>query len=140
MRGQVAKARSNANYQSGIEPSANNCGLPTIHTWRNDKRSHDREVGAFEMKFDKPTSLVSLNIDITFECQDSSKLLHSLSPEIQSALTDSSKPTAEQTPTDQVKIQTSDASNATADASKSLGIFSAKGFSDDLQRALKADS
>ena len=82
MKGQVAKAKSNANYQSGSEPSLNQGQMPTIHTWRNDRRSHDREVGAFEMKFDKPTSLVSLNIDFTFECQDSSKLLHSLSPEI----------------------------------------------------------
>ena len=30
------------------------------------------------MKFEKPTSLVSLNMDITFECNDSRKLLTNL--------------------------------------------------------------
>ena len=35
-------------------------------------------MGAFELQFEKPTSLVSLNIDITFDCTDSAKLLSSL--------------------------------------------------------------
>lgn len=40
------------------------------------------------MKFEKPTSLVSLNLDITFDCTDSKKLLHCLKPDIQSQLVD----------------------------------------------------
>ena len=87
MKGKVALAKSNANYQSGSK-SALQSDLCSIHTWRNDERRHEREVGAFEMKFEKPTSLVSLNIDLTFECQDTRKLLHSLSPEVQSAVND----------------------------------------------------
>lgn len=35
-------------------------------------------IGAFEMRFEKPTSLVSLNLDISLECQDSAKLLSQL--------------------------------------------------------------
>ena len=91
MKGKVAKAHSNASYQSGCE-SKNPSDLCSIHTWRNDYRSHEREVGAFEMRFAKPTSLVSLNIDLTFECQDSRKLLHGLSPEVQEAVSSMNRP------------------------------------------------
>jgi hypothetical protein len=32
------------------------------------------------MKFEKPTSLVSLNMDINFECTDSRRFLQALQP------------------------------------------------------------
>ena len=80
MKGKVAKASSNANYQS-VSDRQSQGDLSSIHTWRNDSRSHENEVGVFEMKFEKPTSLVSLNIDISFECSDSAKLLDFLKPE-----------------------------------------------------------
>lgn len=77
MKGKVAKSVSNASYQSagGL---VEDYPLNSIHTWRNDSRSTKGIVGAFEMKFDKPTSLVSLNMDITFECGDSRRLVESL--------------------------------------------------------------
>ena len=101
MKGRITKATSNASYK-GVSPSvgskqagksgtkqqsaAISGNLCSIHTWRNDSRGHETEIGAFEMKFEKPTSLVSLNIDLTFECSDSRKLLHCLQPDIQNAI------------------------------------------------------
>lgn len=109
MKGKVAIAKSNATYQSGCKSACQN-DLSSIHTWRNDQRSHEREVGAFEMRFEKPTSLVSLNIDVTFECQDTRKLLHSLSPEVQSAVGGEILPeeTKEEQSPEKTKIQTMD--------------------------------
>ena len=77
MKGQVACARSNSNYQS-VHTANSQKRFCSIHTWRNDTRSHKNEIGAFELQFEKPISLVSLNIDITFDCTDSEKLLSSL--------------------------------------------------------------
>lgn len=83
MKGKIAKAASNATFQS-----ISGGDLSEIHLWRNDERSHESSIQAFEMKFEKPTSLVSLNLDITFECTDSKKLIHCIKPEIQSQLVD----------------------------------------------------
>ena len=85
MKGSVARASSNASYRTGA--SSNSQHLNTIHTWRNDSGRHESTVGTFEMKFEKPTSLVSLNIDIAFDCSDSAKLLHCLKPDVQGVLT-----------------------------------------------------
>ena len=64
MRGQVTSSQSNANYQVGDTAS----NLKTIHTWRSDSTYPANEIGPFEIRFEKPTSLVSLNLDLTFEC------------------------------------------------------------------------
>ena len=103
MKGKVAKASSNANYQSGGNE------LCSIHTWRNDKRSHENEVGTFEMRFEKPTSLVSLNIDITFECSDSRKLLHGLKPELQEAIAEAKQEIGIEEIKEAIQITTTDA-------------------------------
>ena len=55
-----------------------NANLRSIHTWRNDSSTPQSEIGPFEVKFEKPTSLVSLNLDLTFECQSTEKLIQSL--------------------------------------------------------------
>ena len=75
MRGKVANSCSNANYQTGQVGSDVNSNLRSIHTWRNDSSQLKNEIGPFEVKFDKPTSLVSLNLDLTFECQSTDKLI-----------------------------------------------------------------
>ena len=77
MKGKIAKAVSNANYQS-LGDQKSDYPLSSIHTWRNDAREQKDIVGAFEMKFEKPTSLVSLSMDITFACNDTEKLLKGL--------------------------------------------------------------
>ncbi len=78
MRGKIAKATSNANYQSASDRSSPAAALSSIHTWRNDSRQQKDVVGSFEMKFEKPTSLVSLSMDVTFECANTDKLLAGL--------------------------------------------------------------
>lgn len=80
MKGKIAKAVSNANYQS-LGDQKSDYPLSSIHTWRNDAREQQDIVGAFEMKFEKPTSLVSLSMDITFACNDTDKLLKGLQSE-----------------------------------------------------------
>ena len=132
MKGQVACARSNSNYQSGFSANSQK-SLYSIHTWRNDARSHNNEVGAFELQFEKPTSLVSLNIDITFDCIDSAKLLSSLK---QVAKVESKVDEKAQVQQTQI-ISTSAPETENNTNSISLGNFSIKGFQEDLQKALK---
>ena len=61
------------------------------------------------MRFEKPTSLVSLNIDITFECSDSRKLLHGLKPELQEAIAEAKQEIGIEEIKEAIQITTTDA-------------------------------
>lgn len=74
MKGQIAKARSNASYQAGSRDSPDT--QKSLHIWNcsHKSSSKDQELGPMELIFDKPTSLVSLDINLTFETDKSQQL------------------------------------------------------------------
>ena len=74
MQGAIAPASSNANYKSGQvgEPHKH---LFAKHTWISKGSSAKEEVGPLEIRFEKPTSLVSLNVDICLETLNSAEFL-----------------------------------------------------------------
>lgn len=74
MKGSVAVASSNATTQQGRVDQ----DLFVKHTW---KANSTEEVGPIEIKFANPTSLVSLNLDLNFTCQDTEKLIECLNEE-----------------------------------------------------------
>ena len=76
MSGKAVKAFSNAQCQmSSNRNDALNSGklLFTKHHWiANGSGDLDQ---AFEIDFERPTSLIALNIELTFNCTDSKQLL-----------------------------------------------------------------
>lgn len=74
MQGAIAPASSNATFKSGQigEP---NQQLFAKHTWTCENKHAQSEVGPMQIKFERPISLVSLNIDLNFETTDSDALL-----------------------------------------------------------------
>jgi len=66
MLGAVTLASSNSNHKVG-NASDTNTEVFAKHTWTRDT-SKSQNLGNFEMKFEKPTSLVSLNMDFAFTC------------------------------------------------------------------------
>ena len=78
MQGAIAPASSNANFKSGQIGEA--CqSLFAKHTWTCESKQTQTSVGPMEIKFERPISLVSLNIDLNFETVDSEQLLKQLS-------------------------------------------------------------
>ena len=78
MQGAIAPATSNASFKSGqVGKSSQN--LFANHTWLCDGQGPQSEVGPMEIKFERPISLVSLNIDLTFETVDSAHFLKQIS-------------------------------------------------------------
>lgn len=66
MLGAVTLASSNSNHKVG-SASEHNTEVFAKHTWTRDT-SCSQNLGNFEMKFEKATSLVSLNMDFAFTC------------------------------------------------------------------------
>jgi hypothetical protein len=138
MRGKVANSCSNANYQVGPVGSDSHSSLRSIHTWRNDSSQPQAELGPFEVKFEKPTSLVSLNLDLAFECQSTEKLVQSLKPDGASAqaLAEEVKVAPEEEAKEEAtaEVKTEDIKLIVTDKAppkpQALGIFSIKGFAD----------
>lgn len=64
MLGAVTLASSNSNHKVG-SASDSDVSVFAKHTWTRDTSS-SQNLGNFEMKFEKPTSLVSLNMDFAF--------------------------------------------------------------------------
>jgi hypothetical protein len=77
MNGKSVLAFSNANIMQGEEKLglSNNKRMYTKHHWIIDQ---DNVASKLELEFDNPTSLIALNVELTFNCRDSSLLLDSL--------------------------------------------------------------
>jgi hypothetical protein len=74
MQGSLANGSSNANYQKGVVGDLTK-GVRSTHTWRNDYNQQDNTLGPFELRFEKPISLLSLTCKLTFNCDATSDLL-----------------------------------------------------------------
>jgi hypothetical protein len=68
MLGAVTLARSNANHKVG-RASDTNVDVFAKHTWTRDA-STSENIGALEMQFENPTSLVNLKVAINFASSD----------------------------------------------------------------------
>ena len=77
MNGKSVLAFSNANIMQGEEKLglSNNKRMYTKHHWIIDQ---DNVASKLELEFDNPTSLIALNVELTFNCRDSNLLLDSL--------------------------------------------------------------
>ena len=75
MNGKTVQAISNSSQ--GLMGKAGK-DIPVHHTIHHWTINDAQNLGPFEMQFLKPTSLISLNIDLTFNINDSTKLLEML--------------------------------------------------------------
>jgi hypothetical protein len=73
MSGAIAPASSNATFKSGPVGDSTQ-GLYAKHLWICESKSSQSEVGPMEIKFDRPISLVSLNINLEFETVNSEQV------------------------------------------------------------------
>ena len=82
MSGAIVPASSNASFKSGAvgEPYQN---LYAKHTWLAESTEAQSEIGPIEVKFDRPISLVSLNIDVSFETHNSEEFFKKVSSDNQ---------------------------------------------------------
>jgi hypothetical protein len=76
MLGAVTLARSNANHKVG-QASDKNVDVYAKHTWTRDTSAAEN-IGAFEMQFECPTSLVNLKLAINFASSDFDSITQSL--------------------------------------------------------------
>ena len=69
MKGKAVSAISNAQMPRGLA-GAEDDGRPLYrrHNWI---ANGEEEFGPMDIKFEKPTNLISLNVDLTFSCKDS---------------------------------------------------------------------
>ena len=78
MSGKAVLALSNASVMLGSEISeASHKKLYTKHHWNIDNLQGRQDDKTFDIEFEVPTSLLSLNIELTFNCKDHNKLLAS---------------------------------------------------------------
>jgi len=77
MQGAIAPATSNASYKSG-QVGLSRQNLFANHVWLCEGKSAQKEIGPMELKFERPISLVSLNIDLSFESVDTEQFLKQL--------------------------------------------------------------
>lgn len=78
MTGKAVLAHSNAQTMQGEEVIRDAGGkkqLYTKHHWIIDTPSQEGQ--SLDLEFERPTSLIALNIELTFNCRDSTKLLES---------------------------------------------------------------
>lgn len=120
MKGKAIAAASNAAAPRGLVPETE--GLQPLyqrHTWLADG---ERDFGPLEIRFESRVNLISLNLDLTFSCEDRESLLRqSHRPE----------PEEEQIPVEGSSLVTEDLSGALVaprqeDPLKSLGPFTVK--------------
>ena len=73
MKGKAVSAISNAQTPRGLaENKGEGRPLYRRHNWI---ASGQDEFGPMDIKFEKPTNLISLNVDLTFSCTDSNEQL-----------------------------------------------------------------
>eukprot|EP00347_Sterkiella_histriomuscorum_P017580 403348792 len=87
MNGKTVLALSNSTNGLLTNNGANKSVHQTNHVWTINDTSN---IGPLEMQFQKPTSLISLNIDLTFNVNDSAQLLELLQKN--QAMIDASQP------------------------------------------------
>jgi len=82
MSGAIVPASSKASFKSGAvgEPYQN---LYAKLTWLAESTEAQSEIGPIEVKFDRPISLVSLNIDVSFETHNSEEFFKKVSSDNQ---------------------------------------------------------
>jgi hypothetical protein len=69
MKGKAVSAISNASSLSGlVETSDGQARYYRRHNWKADGQS---EFGPMDVQFEMASNLISLNIDLTFGCNDS---------------------------------------------------------------------
>jgi len=132
MNGSVALASSNATYRQ--EQVSDNLFIK--HVWTNTaSAAATPDIGPMELKFERPTSLVSLNLDLTFTCNDFGKLVTALEKESSSKEDDSQSATQEGSSlrlnsTEVIDTTTTEEVNPIQPVGnhKKLGLFSTKAF------------
>ena len=76
MSGKAVRALSNAHSMTSIDSGdASSKQMFTKHHWIVNENGKSTPI---ELEFERPTSLISLNIELTFNCKDSTKLLEKL--------------------------------------------------------------
>lgn len=77
MSGKAIRARSNAHTLQALDKSDNamSRNLFTKNHWIINKDNYNSPI---ELEFERPTSLIALNIELTFNCKDSNKLIEQL--------------------------------------------------------------
>jgi hypothetical protein len=71
MKGKAVSAISNAQRPRGLA-GAEDAGQPLYrrHNWM---ANGEKEFGPMDIKFEKPSNLISLNVDLTFSCKGSNE-------------------------------------------------------------------
>ena len=119
MKGSISAGNSNATSQKG---SINKNFVK--HTWCLSDCNQPL-IGPMELRLEKPSSLLSINIDISFKCIDIQNLTTSLQPNHQKSEIEEEKKTEL---TEQTLGQ--NASSQLSIKNYSLGQFSMKGFTE----------
>lgn len=118
MKGKAVSARSNAHAPRGqVTGSSSSQPLYRRHNWL---ANGEEEFGPMQMKFETSTSLISLNIDLTFSCTDAAGLQDQrdrTKNEAKAGLAD----------VDVVRIEDSPEEPKPEEALRNLGQFSVKG-------------
>lgn len=73
MKGKAVSAISNAQTLRGATKSED--GRPSFYRRHNWTANGEDEFGPMEISFESAANLISLNIDLTFSCRDSSELV-----------------------------------------------------------------
>jgi len=73
MKGKAVSAISNAQTLRGATQSED--GRPSFYRRHNWTANGEDEFGPMEISFESAANLISLNVDLTFSCKDSSELL-----------------------------------------------------------------
>jgi hypothetical protein len=117
MLGAVTLARSNANHKVG-RASDENVDVFAKHTWSRDA-STSENIGALEMQFENPTSLVNLKLAINFASSDFDAIAKGLADENNQQ----SSTTVQQIEENEKEIDTTGTSKTHSNSAK-LGLFS----------------